>query len=323
MATIPAPTTDLHREEWEDADFDIPEGQTVHEGGGESDKEDDEDWDMEMDMGKAAGAKQGLVASMAAKFHALGSSKGPSPMITIRPPITRDASMEEEDDEEGLSTIKATASTIKAAVFPKPSMDTQIPSIDEDMESAFALPSDLTQLSLAPLNLNHRSSKNSLEWGDKDQTSSCHSSDTYSSLGIADASPCSTTTSASLPDTESDDDDSELDGLIFPDMLSGKHLKKVLELKKKVHITNNGVKVASVPDEDDFEDGLVIDDEADLSASRLMQKAQQPRTFARSKSAPVRAPTLTRPPSRLRLDRAKSPIFPPQSSARQLQKLKA
>ena len=328
MATIPAPTTDLHREEWEDADFDIPEGQPIHAGGAESDREDDEDWDMEMDLGKTGGEKKGVVAGIAAKFQSLSTRKGPSPMITIRPPIHRDVSTTEEDDDddEGLSTIKAAASTIKASVFPNSHPDTQTPSIDEDMESAFALPSDLTQLSLAPLGLNHRSSKNSLEWGD--QTSSSHSSDTYSSLGIADASPSSASaTSASLPDTESDcdEDDSELDGLIFPAVFesgsAGKHLKKMLELKKKVQIQEGGIKVLSPPAEDDFEDGLVIDDEADLSASRLMQKTQQSRPFARSKSAPARPAALARPSSRAKLDRAKSPIFPPQSSARQLQKL--
>lgn len=323
MATIPAPTTDLHREEWEDADFDIPDGQPIHAGDAESDKEDDdEDWDMEMDLGQTGGAKaKAVVAGIAAR--SLSFNKGPSPMITIRPPIPQ---AEEEDDE--LSTIKATASTIKAFVFPKVHTTSQTPPIDEDMESAFALPAELTQLSLAPLNLNHRSSKNSLEWGDN-QTSSSHSSDTYSSFGLADASPSSnSTTSASLPDTESDceEDDSELDGLIFPAVFEsgqgGKHLKKMLELKKKAQVKEEDIKVVSHDDEDDFEIGLVIDDEADLSPSRLMQKAQHPRIFTRSKSVPARVPTLIRPPSRLKLDRAKSPTHPPQSSARQLQKLK-
>lgn len=321
--TIPAPTTGLHREEWEDADFDIPEGHPLHTGDAESDKEDedDEDWDMEMDLGKTGGAKaKAVVAGMAARsLSSLNKGKGPSPMITIRPPIAQPEAEEDEDDE-GVSTIKV-------AALPKAPVQSQQPAIDEEFEMDFALPSDMTQLSLAPLGLNHRSSKNSLEWGDN-QTSSSQSSDAYSNLGFADASPSSNSaTSASLPDTESEgeeEEDSELDGLVIPPMFEsgqgGKQLKKILELKKKVQTNEDDVKITSPDPEDDFEMGLVIDDEADLSPSRLMKN---PRSFARSKSAPVRPPVLTRPSSRLlRSERAKSPTNPPPSSTRQFQRLK-
>lgn len=332
MATIPAPNTGLHREEWEDTDFDIPEGHALHACDAESDKEgdDDEDWDMEMDLGNTGGAKaKAVVAGIAARSQSFG--KGPSPMmITIRPPLLQSADIEEEeDDDEGVSTIKV-------AALPKPLPQPQPPTIEEDFESAFALPSDMTQLSLAPLGLNHRSSKNSLEWGDKDQTSSSsQSSDTYSNLGLADASPSSNSaTSASLPDTESegeDEEDSELDGLVIPAMFESgqgsKQLKKMLELKKQVQIKEDDVKIASPDPDDDFELGLVIDDEADLSPSRLMLNTQHPRAFARSKSVPAaRPPVSTRPLSRLKseraADRAKSPTYPPPSSTRQFQRLK-
>jgi hypothetical protein len=323
MTTIPAPTAGLQREEWEDADFDIPEGMPFHALDGESDKEDEEDWDMEMDLGQTGGAKaKAVVAGMKARSQSFG--KSPPPMFTIRQPLPQ-PDIEEDEDDEGVSTIKV-------AVLPKTPAKFQPPPIDEDMESAFALPSDLTQLSLAPTTLSHRSSKNSLEWGEKDQTSSSQSSDAYSSLGFADASPSSSNsvTSASLPGSESegDDENSELDGLVIPAVFEsgdgGKQLKKMLELRKKVQFKGDNLKVAtSTPDpEDDFEIGLVIDDEADLSPSRLMLNAQQPRTFNRSKSAPTRPLVPTRPLSRIKSDRAKSPPNPPSSSTRQFQRLK-
>ena len=321
MATVPSPTAGSQREEWEDADFDIPEGLPFHALDGDEDKEDggDEDWDMEMDLGQTGGAKaKAVVAGMKARSQSTGN--GPSPMFTIRQPLPQ-PDIEEDDDDEGVSTIKA-------AVLPKALSKSLPQPMDEDMESAFALPSDLTQLSLAPVTLNHRSSKNSLEWGEKDQTSSSQSSDAYSNLGFADASPSSnSTTSTSLPGTESegDEEDSELDGLVIPAVFEsgqgGKQLKKILELKK-VQFKEDVIKVSTPDPEDDFEVGLVIDDEADLSPSRLMLNVQQPRPFNRSKSAPTRSLPATRPLSRIKSDRTKSPTHPPPSSTRQFQRLK-
>ncbi|KAG1846883.1 hypothetical protein F4604DRAFT_1816206 [Suillus subluteus] len=292
MSTIPAPILPLAREEWPDADFDLPDGDHIRYLDVESDKDDDEDdamdWDIEMDLGKTGGAKaKAVVAGMTARSHFSRIVSGN--MITIRPPLTY----------EGVSTIKVAALQM-ALAKPPPSP------IDEDIESAFALPSDLTQLSLAPLSLSHRSSKNSLEWGD--HTSSSQSSDAYSSLGFADASS------------------SELEGLVVPSDLfessqSAKHLKKMLELKKQVLITDQRIKVASPDPEDDFEMGLVIEDDDDFSPSRLVN-AKQSQRYNRSKSAPARALLPTRPPSRMRADRAKSPVNPPISSARQLQRIK-
>ena len=321
MTTIPAPTAGVQREEWEDADFDIPEGLPFHALDGESDKEDEEDWDMEMDLGQTGGAKaKAVVAGMQARSQSLG--KGPSPMFTIRQPLPQ-PDIEEDEDDEGVSTIKV-------AVLPKLSTKSRSPPIDEDMESAFALPSNLTRLSLAPTTLNHRFSKNSLEWGEKDQTSSSQSSDTYSTLGFADTSPSSSNsaTSVSLPGSESegDEENSELDGLVIPAVFEsgegGKQLKKMLELKKKVQFKEDDIKVGTPDPEDDFEIGLVINDEADLSPSRLMLNAQQPRPFNRSKSAPTRPLVPIRPLSRIKSDRAKSPPNPPPSSTRQFQRFK-
>ena len=68
--------------------------------------------------------------------------------------------------------------------------------------------------------------------------------------------------------------------------------------------------------------GLVIQDDDDFSPSRLISAKQTHKFAARSKSAPARAILPARPPSRLRADRAKSPVNPPISSARQLQRIK-
>jgi hypothetical protein len=320
MLTIP-PTLVLSREEWPDADFDFPEGVSIH-APSDKDDDDDEDWDIQMDLGKTGGAKaKAVVAGLVARSEPSPSSSQ-SQIFSIRPPHSLPDIDNEDDEDEGVSTIKAAALPMTVAKAP------QSPS-DEDFEDGFALPSDLTRLSLAPLSLNHRSSKHSLEWGDKDQSSSSQSSDAYSSLGFADASPSSASaSSASLPETETEDEEDDLDGLVIPSALfesgqGSRQLTKILEMKKKAQFTNNQLKVARPNPEDDFESGLVIEDDVDLSPSRLLTNAQHQqsqRHFNRSNSMPTQRPTALRPPSRL--NRSKSPLGPPVSSARQLQKIR-
>ena len=305
---MPTPTLILPREEWPDADFDLPDGASLH---APLDKDDeDEDWDMEIEG-------PGRLTTRSPISHSVVG-------INIRPPLHIPDS--DDEDGEGVSTIKATAfssSTFKPA---KPAINP----IEEDFEDAFALPTDMTQLSLAPLSLSHRASKNSLEWGDKDNSSSSQSSDAYSSLGFTEASPSSNSTSSpSLPDTETEEDEEELEGLVLPDSLfssgqSARQLKKILDMKKKAQFTTNSVKLARPDPEDDFEMGLVINDDVDLSPSRLINNTQQQsqRNFSRSTSMPSQRPSTHRPPSRPKLERAKSPANPPPSSVRQLQKLR-
>ncbi|KAI6047770.1 hypothetical protein EDC04DRAFT_3051120 [Pisolithus marmoratus] len=324
MITVPAPISPQSREEWPDADFDLPDGDHIRSLVVESDKEDEDDgmdWDTELDFGKTGGAKAKAVVSALAARNEL-SRLGSGGMVTIRPPLTCQEEEEEEEDE-GVSTIKV-------AQLPKATLSKPPPTpIDEDFESAFALPSDLTQLSLVPLPLSHRSSKNSLEWGDKDQTSSSQSSDAYSTLGFADACSSNSASSISLPGTEESDceeNESELEGLVIPLGLfescqSGKHLKRLLEIKKKTQIADHRVKAAYPDPEDDFEMGLVIEDDDDFNPSRLVS-AKQPHHLATRSKSPARAPPPARPPSRLRTARAKSPVNPPISSARQLQRIK-
>ncbi|KAK0208139.1 hypothetical protein DFS33DRAFT_1496588 [Desarmillaria ectypa] len=303
MSTIPAPT--IHgREEWPDADFDLPEGHTIHSDTASDKEEDEEDWDIPgVDTPPCSLAKSRPLISVA------------RPLPSLQP--------SNDDDDEGASTIKASA-TIKPVVQkPLPS------TIEEDFEDGFSLPSELTQLSLAPLALNHRSSKSSLEWGDKDHTSSSQSSDAYSNLGLTHASSNSES-SVSNAESETDEDESELEGLIIPsdvfDSSKGaRHLTNLLTLKKAAVMSDYQVKVASPDPEDDFETGLVIDDDADFSPSRLLFNTQHShlrRTDNRSKSVPPhqRAVSGTRPSSRLRSSRPKSPVKPGPTAFRNAQK---
>ncbi|KAI0274772.1 hypothetical protein BC834DRAFT_849504 [Gloeopeniophorella convolvens] len=326
MNPIPAPTIPTSQEEWLDADFDLNDDEPLSSLDPESDKDDMEDWDLEMDLGKTGGAKvRAVVAGIAARAdypHAPFSQP-----INIRPPLPPTLD-EDDEDEEGVSTIKM--DTLRPKPDPTPVVAPT--TIDEDFESAFALPSDLTRLSLRPLS--HQSSKNSLEWGDKDQTSSSsQSSDTYSTFGFDHGSASSTSTS--LPETETEDDEDDegdLEGLVIPSGLfesgsSGKHLAKILESKKKAPVVEAAPKVATPDPEDDIEMGLVIDDDVDFSPSRLLQNTQYPPAkrpsglSTRSTSLPSR-PLTIKSSSKSRIDRNKSPIPPPPASSRQLQKIR-
>ncbi|KAH6916851.1 hypothetical protein BKA70DRAFT_1417637 [Coprinopsis sp. MPI-PUGE-AT-0042] len=340
MPILPAPTLVVSREEWADADFDLPDGEPIHAPSDKDDFDGDEDWDLEMDLGSTGGAKaKAVVAEMAARSEAAKgtvSSSGSAPaMITIRPPLQ--LPMSDEDDEDGASTIKEGASTLKASGFPLAISARKQPlpqTIDEDdFEDGFALPSDLTQLSLAPVAVSRRGSKASLEWGEKDNTSSSQSSDAYSSLGFADNYQSSTSaSSASLPETETEDDEDDLDGLVIPTALfeskqSSRQLNKILETKKKAEVAITERKVATPHPEEDFEAGLIIEDDVDLSPSKLLVNSHNPRkrAFNRSNTHPPArgSSTSLRPPSRAaKLERSKSPSNPPCSSARQLQKLR-
>ncbi|PBL02144.1 hypothetical protein ARMGADRAFT_954305 [Armillaria gallica] len=308
MTTIPAPTAAAAQEEWPDADFDLPEGQSIHTVS----KDEDDDWDLEMDLGPTGGAQ------IHCPFPSHPDPSGTATQMRIIRPLSslQDFDDDFDDDDEGASTIKFTA-------LPKPKPI--VTPDDDDFEDAYSLPSGVTRLSLAPLTLNHRSSKTSLEWGDKDQTTSSQSSDAYSSLGFADTSPSSNSTSSvSTPGTETeedDDDEGDLEGLIIPTDLGRRHFTSILNKKKTAVMMDNQVKVASPDPDDDFEMGLVIDDNVDFSPSRLLKPKRSPllRSANRSSSLPVqKAPRL---PSRV--NRAKSPVnHPPVSSARQLQKLR-
>jgi hypothetical protein len=280
--SVPAPSVRHDDEEW--SDFEIPDGHTM---GKEDD--DDEDWDLDHPSSKP---------------------------LTIRPPVQlADLSDVDDDDDEGVSTIKVTSlPPIPLRPASKSTADD-----DDDFEDAFALPSDLTQLSLAPLSLTHRASKSSLEWaGDKDHTSSSQSSDAYSTLGFADhpSSSSNSTSSVSLPETENEEEEEEdLDGLVLPDNIfesgqGSRHLRKILHLKKTAVVPPTRALVASL-EEDDFEMGLVIEDDVDLSPSRLLHNKHKAPANRSNSAPPQRVSSGLRPPSRLTGERAKSPSANP------------
>lgn len=312
MTAIPAPTLQTQREEWPDSDFDLPEGQALTApSDAESDREEepDEDWDAEMNFGPTGGARIALPAPPFAH------RRRASLLATSSVQSSTTTETEEDDDDEGVSTIKlSTTPLLPAPRTPSPKTP------DDDMESAFALPSDLLHLSLRPLSA-HQAPRTALEWGDKDNTgSSTSSSDAFSNLGLT-ASPSSNGTSTSQPETETeeDDDDGFLDGLVVPSGLfdsgkGGKELTRLLEMKRKLPTVDERVRVVSPDGEEDFEIGLVIEDDVDLSPSRLMQHhSARGSTFAsRSKALPSRHTQPVRPPSRLR---GESALVPPRGPA--------
>jgi hypothetical protein len=98
-------------------------------------------------------------------------------------------------------------------------------------------------------------------WGDEDNSSSTQSSDAYSTLGFAEASPTinSSSSSISLADTETEDseEDDVLEGSVLSSALSesghsARQLKKILEMKKKAQHTNKPVKVSNLDPEGRF-----------------------------------------------------------------------
>ncbi|KAF8525188.1 hypothetical protein BU17DRAFT_41935 [Hysterangium stoloniferum] len=334
MTPVPAPSVVFPQEEWADADFDLPEGAPLNvntHSDAESDNE-AEDWDVEMELGPTGGAKATLASSPLASTPRTFSTN----MITIRPPLNLQAG-DQADDEDDFDVDDEGASTIKISHMPPIPLKTP-PSMDNDIEAAFELPSELSQLSLRPLQLHHRISKTSLEWGDRDHTSSSNSSDAYSTLGFGpSASPSSNSTSApSVGDLETDDDDDEegeLDGLVFPASIvdsghGGRHFSKILEAKKRLPVVQERSRPTTLDSEDDFEIGLVIDDDLDLSPSRLPsnrnQAAPEKKTLNRSKSVPPRPPVVPfRPSSRLggSKDRSKSPSLPTSAMTRHFRPL--
>src|SRR6266404_2441759 len=94
----------LITEEWLDADFDLTDDdeplRALDPG---SDKDDVEDWDIEMDLGSTGGAKV-MPAPLKFVVHSERVSSPHQP-ITIRPPLQPTLD-EEEEEEEGVSTIK-------------------------------------------------------------------------------------------------------------------------------------------------------------------------------------------------------------------------
>ncbi|KAJ1311109.1 hypothetical protein OPQ81_009610 [Rhizoctonia solani] len=216
------------------------------------------------------------------------------------------------EDTGDVSTIKIAKLNFpyatKSASSPKPVEE-------EDFEADFALPAEMSNLSLRVLtpqtsSLLLRKSSTLTEgngpWGDL-TTSSSTFSDTSSLLSMypPDASP--STSSASQLGTETDpsdadfaiyeDEEEAFEGLILPEGLAGKSLAKHLETKKQIvpakiaaendakgSLTSQSRRAAN--EVEDFETGLVFGDE-DISITRLRQRRMANPSEYRSKSVPL------------------------------------
>jgi hypothetical protein len=114
-----------------------------------------------------------------------------------------------------------------------------------------------------------------------------------------------------------DEDEGDLDGIVIPtgifDSEQGrKHLRKILDMKKKMPKVEENVKVSTPDPEDDFEIGLIINGDDDLKASKLSTARNHLNRVgtlsARSKSLPSQAAAaVMRPPSRVKSERPKTP----------------
>ncbi|KAF8741976.1 cytokinesis regulator, partial [Rhizoctonia solani] len=209
-------------------------------------------------------------------------------------------------------------STIKIAKHNFPSVakkSSTKPVEEDDFEADFALPAEMSNLSLRILtpqtsSLSLRKSSTLVEgngpWGELTTSTSTYS-DTSSLLSLypPDASP--STSSASQLGTETDpsdgdfaiyeDEDEAFEGLILPEGLAGKNLAKHLETKKQIvpaqiaaendakgSLTSQSRRTAN--ETEDFESGLVIGDE-DISITRLRLRRMANPAEYRSKSVPL------------------------------------
>ncbi|KAF8327898.1 uncharacterized protein EI90DRAFT_3155984 [Cantharellus anzutake] len=236
-------------------------------------KEDVEDWDA--DLGLGATIKAGTSARSTSVL--LSAELG-------------------DNDDSNTSTIKVSKITLPAptakAPLPSPSRTTFADDGD-DMEDAFALPDDLSHLSLKPLV--HQSSKSTIgEW-----SSDSMLSDVPSSFGFHDKTASESPTS--LPDSEvNTDEEAEVEGLVLPDSFLPRDLARMLEKKKKGQAPPPTKKKLPFPcEDDDPESGLAIQDDSELSPSRLRKGGLSPKvrriakTFPSIRSSPTPLPSST------------------------------
>lgn len=222
----------------------------------------------------------------------------------------------DDEEEEAIATIKASPGQylrLKPTSSTPPKKPASVAE-EEDFEEDFALPDDLSHLSLRPLK--HRSSKANLMdgWGDHTSSSTAYSSEA-SSFGLGPTeSPSSSNSPSAFAGPETDDDsESVLDGLVLPEGLfdadkDNPTLHKRIEERKRLAASEVPL-VASSPqeDEEDFESGLVIDDDVDFNLSKVKQhraslsggRSTRTALSMLSTPPPVSTPPATgRPPSR-------------------------
>lgn len=345
---VPAPTL-AAREEWPDADFDLPEGDTIIQDEFDSDGEGelaakkplrrsrlrmssgpadlgriddgDEDWDADFSIKPSVSAGTAGLAStlkpLVGTVTRLGANK-PKPIVTeedwdndvdfAAKPITlsRPPSLSMPDepnwDADASDDDAGNASTIKVSklppIPPKAPLVAPTFSNDDDFEDAFALPTDLSHLSLRPLA--HRISKSALEWSS--DTTASYSSESPSSFGFSHKHSPSSQAETEFTDDDDEADEGEVEGLVLPELLVPKDLAKILDAKKRGHAPTKPTKVNTPDAEDDFEHGLDIGDDAELSPSRL-RRGRTDRSRGSNMASRLPAP-VPRPPSRIILTKA-------------------
>lgn len=271
-----------------------------------------EDWDMDMDL------DNGIISV----DKPLAPIVRPSTMIAAP---DWDGSDEDDDENGNVSTIKLSrlptfppkpTSVTTTTATPAVRLATPTDDNEDDLEDAFALPSDLSHLSLRPLA--HRESNATIEWTSSDTAS--FTSDAPSSFGFG--GKATSESPVSLPgsefnttDEEDEEEEHDVEGLVLPDAFLPKDLLRMLESKKKGQAASSAApskpaKIVFPNAEDDFENGLVLDDDDILSSSRLRQVGngmhkprQKTSSTSSTSSSRIPAPSV-RPPSRITITRA-------------------
>ena len=238
--------------------------------------EDSEDWDLDMDP--------------VPTIKAVGVAK-PAATPTASPCDSTNLDYA-ENDEGNTSTIKFSKLTLPPASIPAsaiPRLPT-CPNDEDSLEDAFALPNDLSHLSLKPLA--HQPSRSTIcEWS-SDTTGSILS-DVPSSFGFHDKT--ASESPISLPDSGANtDEEAEVEGLVLPDSFLPKDLARMLEKKKKEQAPRPSKPKLPFPSEDDNpESGLAIQDDSELNPSRLRKPGLSPKVRRVAKTLPSIRPSPT------------------------------
>ncbi|KAF8760993.1 cytokinesis regulator, partial [Rhizoctonia solani] len=346
-ATVPAPAPSFvitRTEEWPEADFDLPDDQETFAIDNEGDEQadpgnrikgsrpslsgagavaklggapvEDEDWDAEFEdaPSKVPPPQPRKTKENVEDWSDDGDLELPEPSHTnftlARAPLPQ-PNVPDTEDAGDVSTIK-----IAKHNFPSVAKKSSTKPVEEDdFEADFALPAEMSNLSLRILtpqtsSLSLRKSSTLVEgngpWGELTTSTSTYS-DTSSLLSLypPDASP-STSSALNLAPKRTPLMGTllsmrtrmrRLRVLILPEGLAGKNLAKHLETKKQIvpaqiaaendakgSLTSQSRRTAN--ETEDFESGLVIGDE-DISITRLRLRRMANPAEYRSKSVPL------------------------------------
>ncbi|KAG8851846.1 hypothetical protein FRB96_009030 [Tulasnella sp. 330] len=266
---------------------------------------DPEDWDDDEDFDLPPQSSRPLRLSLSPRTKIRMETLAREAAAKPSPALNLEVSDDVPEDEGNASTIKisrlafnqALTMTANPAPITPPKLvplpPSPTPPNDDDFEDDFSIPDTLERLSLKTLpTLTHRLSKTSTDpWGDN--TSSTLVSDASSST-LSHPSPYHSSQPSTEDDSDGFGDGGDFDGLVLPETLSPVDMQRILEGKKKGLLGGvpGRVKVARPSDgEDDFESGLVIGADDDLSPSRLKKPAFTSRAVGKGTLRSYSAPT--------------------------------